>query len=159
MDMNFALTPLESQYSQNLAQLESLNQKTVRFGLTLTGAQMRTLVERRFQALKSTGRVEFGEGILSKLIDAFCDSPYLFAENYESTLIELQDMFYFFKGEAMERLSDDELIEAMRDCYNGKAGGSLEYLSGTTLEALCRGLRGGDTEESEEVREEEEDDR
>ena len=34
--------------------------------------------------------------------------------NYEETLEELQDIFYFFKGEAMEQISDDELIEFMK---------------------------------------------
>jgi len=152
MDMRFTLTPLNSQFSQNLTELEDLNQKTARYGLILTAPQMRALVEGRFQALKATGRVEFGEGILKKLIGAFCDSPYLTAGTYENTLAELQDMFYYFKGEALERLSDDELIEAMRILFNGKAGGSLEYLSGTSLEALCRTLRGGDGEEPEEER-------
>ena len=34
-------------------------------------------------------------------------------ENYEETLEELQDIFYFFKGEAMEQISDGELIDAL----------------------------------------------
>ena len=50
---------------------------------------------------------------IKKLIEAFCDSPYIMQSNYEETLEELQDIFYFFKGEAMEQISDDELIEFM----------------------------------------------
>jgi hypothetical protein len=41
----------------------------------------------------------------------------------------------------MERISDDELIEVMKEVYNGKAQGSLSYLSQTALEDLCRNLR------------------
>ena len=48
------------------------------------------------------------------LLEAFCDSPYIMQSNYEETLEELQDIFYFFKGEAMEQISDDELIEFMK---------------------------------------------
>ena len=48
---------------------------------------------------------------IKKLIEAFCDSPYIMQSNYEETLEELQDIFYFFKEEAMEQISDDELIE------------------------------------------------
>ena len=40
-------------------------------------------------------------------------------------------------------MSDDELIEAMRDVFNGVAQGSLDYLAGTSLEELCRDARAG----------------
>ena len=48
-----------------------------------------TLINKRFEALKNTGRIEFDEGILKKLIEAFCDSPYIMQNNYEETLEEL----------------------------------------------------------------------
>lgn len=114
-----------------------------RFGLSLSQSQIQTLEERRCQALKDTGRVEFGGGVLKKLIYAFCDSPYVSQDNCEETLLELQDLFYYFKNESMEKLSDDELIEAMYHSFHEEANGSLEYLAGTSLEALCRGLRCG----------------
>jgi hypothetical protein len=125
-------------------ELRECNLFTGRYGLSLSEAQIERLVVRRFGALRDTGRVEFGEGILKKLIYAFCDSPYLFQENYEDTLLELQDSFYYFKGEADERLSDDELIGFMKQVFDGPAQGSLEYLSGTSLEELCRDARNGD---------------
>jgi hypothetical protein len=75
------------------------------------------------------------------MTNEFCDSPYIHSRNYEETLSELQDIFYYFKGEAMERLSDDELIGAMSKVFNGVAHGSLEYLAETSLEELCRKLR------------------
>ena len=80
---------------------------------------------------------------IKKLIEAFCDSPYIMQSNYEETLEELQDIFYFFKEEAMEQISDDELIEFMTRDFDGKCQGSIEYLSGTSLEELCRGTRYG----------------
>ena len=42
---------------------------------------------------------------------------------------ELQEAFYYFKTEAMEQFSDDELIEYMVKVFNGRAQGSTEYLS------------------------------
>lgn len=135
------------QMANVMNELEVCNNYSGRFGLVLSNKQMLRLTESRFMALKSTGRVEFGEGVLKKLVYAFCDSPYLTQENYEDTLSELQDIFYYFKNESMEALSDDELIEAMKSVFNGKAQGSLEYLAGTSLENLCRGIRGGETEE------------
>ena len=43
----------------------------------------------------------------------------------------------------MEQISDDELIEFMKREFDGKCQGSIEYLSGTSLEELCRGTRYG----------------
>ena len=34
-------------------------------------------------------------------------------------------LFYFFKGEAMEQISDDELIEFMKRDFDGKCQGSI----------------------------------
>ena len=62
-------------------------------------------------------------------------------ENYESTLAELQEAFYYFKGEALELFTDDELIEFMVKVSNGRAQGSAEYLIGTSLDSLCRYAR------------------
>ena len=115
-------------------------------GLSLTENQFHNLQQHRCQALQSTGRVEFGESILKKLICVFCDSPYVSQDNYEETLIELQDLFYYFKNESMEKLSDDELIEAMYHLFHAEAHGSLEYLAGTSLETLCRALRYPETD-------------
>lgn len=139
----FALDPVRMQMLTAESELRGCNEFTARYGLTLSEAQIQGLVERRFGALKDTGRIEFGEGILKKLIYAFCDSPYITQENYEETILELQDSFYYFKNESMDSISDDELIEFMKKVFDGRAQGSLDYLSGTSLEELCRYARNG----------------
>ena len=60
-----------------LQKVMDMNAKTERFGLSLTEEDARMLVEKRLESLKEQQRVEFGEGILPKLIFTFCDSPYL----------------------------------------------------------------------------------
>lgn len=124
-------------------EIKKCNEITMKYGVTLSDTQIENLINKRFESLKSTGRVEFGDGILKELIEAFCDSPYIIQENYEETLEELQDIFYFFKGEAMDQIADDELIEFMKEYFNGECQGSIEYLSGTNLEELCRNTRYG----------------
>lgn len=124
-------------------EIRSCNSFTERFGLSLSEQEIGELVRGRSEALKNTGLIEFGGGILPKLIHAFCDSPYIDQETYAATLAELQEAFYYFKGEAQERFSDDELIEFMEAVFNERAQGSAEYLIGTSLEALCRYARGG----------------
>lgn len=108
--------------------LELINNATNRFGLALTQTQMLALNERRVKALANTGRIEFGEGILQQLVIKFCASPYLDNHNYESTLAELQDIFYHFKSECHDSITDDGLLCAMAALFDGKAGGSTRYI-------------------------------
>ena len=143
MSENFALTIQNMKKKQLAMEIKKCNEITMKYGVTLSDTQIENLINKRFESLKNTGRVEFGDGILKELIEAFCDSPYIIQENYEETLEELQDIFYFFKGEAMDQIADDELIEFMKEYFNGECQGSIEYLSGTNLEELCRNTRYG----------------
>ena len=143
MSENFALTIQDMKKKQLAMEIKKCNEITMKYGVTLSDTQIENLINKRFESLKNTGRIEFGDGILKELIEAFCDSPYIIQENYEETLEELQDIFYFFKGEAMDQIADDELIEFMKEYFNGECQGSIEYLSGTNLEELCRNTRYG----------------
>ncbi len=132
--------------------LKKCNAMTARFGLTLTPAEISELAGRQLTALRDTGRVEFGEGVLQKLVHAFCDSPYFLPDNYAETLAELLDAFYWFKNESEDRIPDDELIEQMRAVFDGRAQGSAEYLSGLTPEELSRYARGNwDPEDADDM--------
>ncbi len=88
----FNLIKVQNQLSMEsaLQDIRECNEIGERFGLSLNDEEIRELMECRAKALKDTGRVEFGDGILPKLIYAFCDSPYIDEDNYESTLIGLQ---------------------------------------------------------------------
>ena len=143
MSENFALTIQNMKKKQLAMEIKKCNEITMKYGVTLSDTQIESLINKRFESLKNTGRVEFGDGVLKELIEAFCDSLYIIQENYEETLEELQDIFYFFKGEAMEQIVDDELIEFMKEYFNGECQGPIEYLSGTNLEELCRNTRYG----------------
>lgn len=140
--MSFSLSPQSKQAS--LALLQKCNELSERYGLALTEGQMLALQSARREALESAGRLEFGEGVMGKLVYAFCDSPYITRQNYFETLLALQDDFYAFKSELDEQLSDDELIEGMLRVFHGKAQGSLEFLEGVSLGALYRAALGRD---------------
>ena len=134
---------LSLQLSAAKEEIRRCNDLNQIYGLTLTESDITELVELRGNALRSTGRVEFGGGILPKLIRAFCKSPYVDPYNYATTLAELQDAFYYFKNESEDRFSDDELIEFMANIFNGQAHGSAEVLTSISLEELCRWARNG----------------
>ena len=85
--------------------------------------------------------MEFGKGILDKIIFAFCDSDFIYQENYAETIARLQSIFFLFKNESMDELTDDELINIMRNAFDGECHGSLEYLEETYLEQFARNIR------------------
>lgn len=117
------------------------NDYTCQFGLKLSERDVEKLMAVRRECLMEYERVEFGKGVLEKLIYAFCDSSYIYQGNYVDTLARLQDIFYLYKNESMDELTDDELIEYMRKCFDGVCQGSIEYLEETCLEEFARNIR------------------
>jgi hypothetical protein len=120
-----------------IEELRGANEQSARFGLTLSERGMRELAESRMRALNDHGRVELGASAVREMIDGFCDSPFLLQEDYEETLCELVDAFYYFKNVCGDRIADDELIAAMREKYD-TYDGSVDAVTGTTIERLCR---------------------
>ena len=117
------------------------NDFTEQYGLVLTQRQAAALQETRMAALQKSGRVELGGGVVEKLIYAFCDSPYLTKESYESVLHTLTEVFYYYKNEMLDRVTDDELIRLMRKYFDRY--GSTEWLIGTALERMAQNIRAG----------------
>lgn len=146
MENQFMLLPVALQNRQTITDLQSCNEITVRYGLELTTKEMYELAENRRAALERHGRIEFGGGMLKKLILEFVDSPFLNQDHYADTLMELQECFYYFKNESLELLTDDELIKRMKKYFDDVCQGSVEYLQTTMLENYCRDLRYGSKE-------------
>lgn len=159
--MKFEIMSISSSLIQKQAveDIEKCNELTDRFGLVLSRAEAVELVETRTLALKSNGRIEFGGGVIDKIIREFCDSPYISMHNYAETLNELTELFYYYKNEALDLISDDELIKFMKDSFDGKCQGSLELLAGRELSNMARNMRFGYAPDysEEELLEEEED--
>ena len=139
------LEVLQSQKEKKeLSVLMQCNEKTESFGLSLTEEDAHELVLCRNASLKKYRRVEFGEGILDKLIFTFCDSQYINQENYREVMEELQDIFYSFKNEAMDLLTDDELLTFMKEQFVEICMGDTEYLESTCLPRFASAIRSGD---------------
>lgn len=125
------------------------NEVSQRFGLALSAAQARALIAAEGRTLRDFGRLEFGEGILTRLIYAFCDSPYIARGDYADTLEALQALFYAFQNDLNDALTDDELLEAMHAVFHGRAQGSLEYLENMDTQELLAALRSGGEDEDD----------
>jgi len=142
MDENMFLSILgKGQYQIEV--LTKCNQYSQKFGVSLTEKDALTLLDARKNSLKEQERIEFGGGILPKLIFAFCDSPFIYQDNYVDTLESLQNIFYLYKNESLDELTDDELIDYMKKHFDNDCQGSLEYLEDTCLEDFARSIREG----------------
>lgn len=122
--------------------LRACNAQTARYQLTLSEAEIGMLLRAREDALRETGRVEFGESILPRLALALCDSPYISQADYAQTLAAVQALFYRCKTESGGRLTDSALLRLLRETFDGPAQGSLDYLAQTALE-IARAARHG----------------
>lgn len=128
---------------EEITGLLACSEKTGQYGLTLTREEAAKLIASRNDSLKKYRRVELGRGMLDKLVYTFCDSEYINNDNYLETLEELLELFYKFKNELGDKLSDDELLAFMKEQFEGVCFGDLEYLSGTCLERFAASVRAG----------------
>jgi len=143
--MDFKLAAFSTSIEQKQAENEIIkcNEFTADYGLVLTSHQAVELVETRSFALGANGRIEFGGGVIDKIIKEFCDSPYISMNNYVDTLHELIKIFYYYKNEILDLLSDDDLIKFMKESFNGICRGSIELLTDRELEKMANNLRYG----------------
>lgn len=118
-----------------------LNKTTEKYGLILTKEQAIDLVNNRNTILKEVGRIELGAGILEKLIYEFCDSLYIYKDEYLNILEELTNIFYEYREEFDGNLTDDQIIKYMRNKFDTTCNGSLELLAYKELEYLKEHLK------------------
>lgn len=146
MNEQFMLLPVAMLNKQMVTEIHKCNEYSSKYGLLLSENDIHDLVESRREALEKSGRIEFGGGIIQKIILEFADSAYLYQDNYAETLTGLQECFYYFKNESLEELTDDELIHLMKKFFDDECQGSLEFLSTSKLENYCRDIRYGTKE-------------
>jgi len=141
---------LQNNYLQKLSenyqvgQILRTNETSKENGLTLTEEEAKALVAARGDTLREERRVEFGDSISPKLIRTFADSSFINQEDYAETIARLQEIFFLYKNESMDMVTDDELLAIMKNAYENESAGDLEYLEGTALEAFARSVRAGE---------------
>jgi len=156
--MSFNLMLLDNSYMEKQAVSEIMlcNKVIEEYSLVLTEAQAMELVETRSYSLKNLGRIEFGGGTIEKLIVGFAQSPYISQYRYIEFLEELIEIFYYYKNETLDLMSDDDLIKYMRKYFDGVCKGSLDQLKYGELHRMARNIRFGyspDYNETDEIKE------
>lgn len=126
-----------------LKQVKDINQYTKKFGLTLSEKDTELLLAEKNHTLKTERRVEFGPSILPQIIYAFCDSAFISQTNYVETLIRLQEIFFQYKNEMQDEITDDELIHFMKEQFETICYGDLNYLEDTCLDIFAQAVRAG----------------
>lgn len=131
------------QQRNQLVKVMETNKMTAGYGLVLTEQDAGLLVEERTRVLREERRVEFGPGILPKIIEQFCDSDFIDQNNYTDTLLRLQEIFYLYKNEMHDEITDEELLHFMREQFEEVCFGDLGYLEGTCLQVFAEAVRAG----------------
>ncbi len=128
---------------KQVAALMRTNQKTESFGLTLSEEDAKLLSREKSETLQFERRIEFGEPVIPRIIEEFCDSQYITQNNYLDTLVRLQQIFFFYKGEMEDEITDEELLHFMKEQFEGVCYGDLDYLEGTCLDVFAEAIRAG----------------
>lgn len=114
-----------------LKKMIETNQTTQRFGLMLKQQDAELILKERDNTLREQKRVEFGTTIITKIIYEFCDSDFITSDNYVETIIRLQEIFYLYKNEMHDEITDDELLHFMKEQFEVICFGDLDYLEET----------------------------
>lgn len=140
MDMDWMVL---LQKKNQLAKIADTNRVTQQYGLSLNEKEAELILAEKNNALKTQRRVEFGEGITQQIIYEFCDSDFIDQNNYVDTVIRLQEIFYLYKNEMQDEISDEELLHFMREQFDQICYGDLEYLESTCLSVFSQAVRAG----------------
>ena len=131
------------QQQNQLSKMIEANQTTKQYGLMLSEQDAKLILKSQRYALKQEERIEFGEGVIPKIIYEFCDSDFIDHNNYVDTIIRLQEIFYLYKNEMLDEITDEELIHFMREQFEEAWFGDLSYLEGTCLRIFSEAIRAG----------------
>lgn len=131
------------QQKNQVSEVMETNRMTQQFGLRLSKEDAELIAAERIQVLKRQKRVEFGGSITLKVIYEFCDSDFIDQNSYVDALIRLQEIFYLYKNEMQDEISDDELLHFMKEQFETICFGDLDYLEGTCLHIFAEAVRAG----------------
>ena len=119
------------------------NEHTAGYGLVLTQAQALEIAEAYCTSLMENRIVEVGCGGITKLLEAFAASCYVFPENYAAVIREMTEAFYYVKREVPIEINDNAVIAAMVDFFDNVSHGSMELFIGRDLEILIGYIASG----------------
>lgn len=115
-----------------------VNGITNEYGLVLTVKEVNRLSEAVSGALRESGRIEIGEGIMPVLAEEFSSSVFVNIDNYAEVLEELVYVFFNVKTALCDKIADRELVRILKDFYENKAYGSVEIMRDKDIDILVK---------------------
>lgn len=116
------------------------NDVSSRYGIILKESDARELVAVRQEIVNEVGLIEFKSIIVEAIVLAFCDSQFITKYDYLDMLSQLVEIFYYYRTEVDELMSDEDIIKYMRLAFEGTCQGSLDWLSDHQLNKLLDDL-------------------
>lgn len=104
-----------------------INDKSSIYGLILTNEDVEEIMKSRDYSLKNYGRIDLNMDITKKIINNIYPSQYTDKDDYVEIINDLQDIFYFFKNETLDQISDDEVIDTIIEFYE-KTCGRIDHI-------------------------------
>ena len=123
--------------------LVQTNKTAGRYGLVLSSQDALMIADAEKNTLKEHRRIELGEGIAPRIIYEFCDSAYINQDSYAETIVRLQEIFYIYKNEMLDDISDEELLCIMKEFFEYVCRGDLDFLENTCLADYAEAARAG----------------
>lgn len=119
-----------------------LNLVTEKYGLILTKDDVQKIIKNKKEILNDMKRIEIRDVIIQKIILNFYDSSYIDKYNYADTVSEIIRVFYIYREEFENILTDDEIIKHMKDGFEGICAGSVLLLETNYLSKLKENITG-----------------
>ena len=117
--LRFTMRDLTEKSSKKLIKL---NDESINYGLVLSENDVNNIMKHTTETLTKIGRIETSTSSLEKIIEIVYSSPYTDKENYVENINDMQEIFYYFKSEVLDLISDDEVIEILEKTYEDKKG-------------------------------------
>lgn len=138
MDTSDMFLKALSVYSQGRTsrELASLNEKTARYGISITQEEAKQLAESNKFSLAEHSRFEFGKSAVIKIAERFAESTFVHKREFTVLVAELTDHFYLFKNEVGDKVGDDDIIDIMFEYFDKRCGGSTELLMNRYFDSI-----------------------
>ena len=106
-------------------------------GFRLTTQQVGELAEVERACLQEAQRVSLGATAAPVLIEALVGSPCLTGADAFETLSDLTEAFYDLRGDFPAQTTDLEIIDALKETFDGEAQGDVPLAASLARDALA----------------------
>src|SRR5574344_1544124 len=122
-----------------LNEVMELNNVIKRHKLVITKQAATELINNRNNNLKERGLLEINSENLKNLILEFSVSEYITQPEYVYILEEVTNIFYDFRQQLPNRISDENIIKTLIDKFENRYFGSYKSLRDIPLEEFEKG--------------------